>query len=116
MFDYTSTYLRMNQKPWFPIMGEFHYSRYQDEFWEEELRKIQAGGVTIVSTYVIWIHHEEEEGVFFWMLRFAEILAAVQKGWTNGVFKTRSMGAWRSTKWRIPGLADGKREKDSPAE
>lgn len=64
MFDYTSTYLRMNQKPWFPIMGEFHYSRYQDEFWEEELRKIQAGGVTIVSTYVIWIHHEEEEGVF----------------------------------------------------
>ena len=64
MFDYTSTYLRMNQKPWFPIMGEFHYSRYQDEFWEEELRKIQAGGVTIVSTYVIWIHHEEDEGVF----------------------------------------------------
>ena len=49
MFDYTSTYLRMNQKPWFPIMGEFHYSRYQDEFWEEELRKIQAGGVSHIS-------------------------------------------------------------------
>ena len=115
MFDYTSTYLRMNQKPWFPIMGEFHYSRYQDEFWEEELRKIQAGGVKIVSTYVIWIHHEEEEGVFDFsgccdLRKFLQLCKKV------GLMVFLRPGAWRSTKWRIPGLADGKREKDSPAE
>lgn len=31
---------------------------------EESLRKIKAGGVSVVSAYVIWIHHEEEENVF----------------------------------------------------
>ena len=34
------------------------------EWWEESLRKIKAGGVSVVSAYVIWIHHEEEENVF----------------------------------------------------
>ena len=41
-----------------------HYSRYRKEWWEESLRKIKAGGVSVVSAYVIWIHHEEEENVF----------------------------------------------------
>lgn len=45
-------------------MGEMHYSRYRKEWWEESLRKIKAGGVSVVSAYVIWIHHEEEENVF----------------------------------------------------
>lgn len=46
------------------MMGEMHYSRYRETLWEESLRKMKAGGITVVSTYVIWIHHEEEEGVF----------------------------------------------------
>lgn len=53
-----------DEKPWFPVMGEFHYSRYRDDLWEESLRKMKAGGVTVVSTYAFWIHHEEEEGVY----------------------------------------------------
>ncbi len=64
MIDFTSRCLRRDGKPWFPVMGEFHFSRYRPELWEEELRKMRAGGVSIVSTYVIWIHHEEERGVF----------------------------------------------------
>ncbi len=63
-YTYNSQYLMKDGVPWFPIMGEMHYSRYRRELWEESLRKIKAGGVTIVSTYVIWIHHEEEKGVF----------------------------------------------------
>ncbi len=63
-FSYNSRCLELDGKPWFPVMGEMHYSRYRETFWEESLRKIKAGGVTIVSSYVIWIHHEEEEGVF----------------------------------------------------
>lgn len=51
-------------KPWFPVMGEMHYTRYRENLWEESLRKMKAGGVTVVSTYQIWIHHEEEEGIF----------------------------------------------------
>lgn len=63
-FSYNSRYLEKDGKPWFPVMGEFHYSRYRETLWEEELHKIKAGGVNILSCYVIWIHHEEEEGKF----------------------------------------------------
>ncbi|OPJ61946.1 beta-galactosidase [Clostridium oryzae] len=59
-------YLLKNQKPWLPIMGEFHYSRYPEEFWEESILKMKAGGIDIISTYVIWIHHEELQGQFEW--------------------------------------------------
>ena len=63
-YTYNSKYLMKDQKAWFPVMGEMHFTRYSEALWEESLRKMKAGGVTIVSTYLIWIHHEEEEGVF----------------------------------------------------
>lgn len=63
-YTWNKEYLIKDGKPWFPVMGEMHYSRYRDELWEESLRKIKAGGVDIVASYVIWIHHEEEEGSF----------------------------------------------------
>lgn len=63
-YGYNKDCLLKNGAPWFPVMGEMHYSRYKESLWEESLRKMKAGGVSVVSTYVIWIHHEEEEGVF----------------------------------------------------
>src|SRR5271166_6393800 len=51
---------------WTPVMGEFHYSRYPENEWRDELLKMKAGGIDIVSTYVFWIHHEEIEGKFDW--------------------------------------------------
>lgn len=61
---YTPEYLTVDGTPWFPIMGEIHYSRVRSQDWEEELLKMKAGGVDIVSAYTIWIHHEEIEGQF----------------------------------------------------
>jgi beta-galactosidase len=58
--------LLLNGKRWTPTMGEFHYARYPEKEWREELLKMKAGGVDIVSTYVFWIHHEETEGHFDW--------------------------------------------------
>jgi len=55
-----------NGRPWIPVAGEFHYSRYPAGEWRDELLKIKAGGVNIVSTYVFWIHHEEQQGQFDW--------------------------------------------------
>lgn len=60
----TAHHLLRDGKPWFPIMGEFHYSRYPAAEWEIELRKMKALGIQVVATYVFWIHHEEEEGVW----------------------------------------------------
>ncbi len=61
-----SSCLLLNGKPWTPVMGEFHYTRYPENEWREELLKMKAGGIDIVSTYVFWIHHEEIEGQFDW--------------------------------------------------
>ncbi len=53
-------------QPWIPVVGEFHYARYPRNEWRDELLKMKAGGINTVSTYVFWIHHEEEQGKFDW--------------------------------------------------
>src|SRR5256885_7400433 len=60
---FTNYYLTRNGHPHIPVMGEFHFSRFPRRYWEQELRKMQAGGITIVASYVFWIHVEEEEGI-----------------------------------------------------
>ena len=60
----TAHHLIRNGKPWYPVMGEFHYSRYPADEWEIELRKMKTLGVGVVATYIFWIHHEEEKGVW----------------------------------------------------
>src|SRR4051812_31744687 len=37
--------LLLEGKPWTPVMGEFHFSRYPDNEWRGELLKMKAGGV-----------------------------------------------------------------------
>ena len=62
--SYNKNCLLKDGRPWFPFMGEFHFSRYPASCWEQEIRKMKAGGVNIISTYIFWIHHEETEGSF----------------------------------------------------
>lgn len=45
-------------------MGEIHYSRLRKSLWKDRLLKMKAGGMDIVSSYVIWIHHEEIENQY----------------------------------------------------
>ena len=59
-----SRYLLFNGHPWLPVMGEFHFSRYDADEWETELRKIKSCGVSIVASYLFWNHHEAREGEF----------------------------------------------------
>ncbi len=61
-----------------PVMGEIHYSRVPEKDWQREIRKMKAGGITILSTYVFWNHHEAEEGKWDWsgnrnLRRFLEV-------------------------------------------
>ena len=64
--DVNSRNLTLDGKPWLPVAGEFHFSRYPEKYWQEELEKVKAGGLDVVNTYVFWIHHEEVEGQFDW--------------------------------------------------
>jgi hypothetical protein len=63
-YSSNNQYLCKNDKPILPIMGEFHFSRWEESSWKEELQKMKSGGIQIVATYVFWIHHEEKEGEF----------------------------------------------------
>ena len=58
-YSYNQNYLTCDGKPILPVMGEFHFSRYPKEEWEQALLILKRGGVEIVATYVFWIHHEE---------------------------------------------------------
>ncbi|WP_166246405.1 beta-galactosidase [Paenibacillus turpanensis] len=65
-FGFTSFYMTRDHAPVIPVVGEFHFSRFSHLYWEEELLKMKAGGVSIAATYVFWNHHEEDEGRFRW--------------------------------------------------
>ena len=45
-----------------PVTGELHFSRIPRARWEETLRLMVASGLTSVSTYLFWIHHEPVRG------------------------------------------------------
>jgi hypothetical protein len=59
-------YISINDKPVIPTTGEFHFSRYAHEYWDESIEKMKAAGITVIPTYVFWNVHEEEEGKFVW--------------------------------------------------
>ena len=64
--DADSRSLTLDGKPWTPVSGEFHFSRYPRTEWRDELLKMKAGGLDIVATYVFWIYHEERPGEWDW--------------------------------------------------
>jgi beta-galactosidase len=61
VYEVNSKFLIKNGKPILPVMGEFHFSRWSPDEWEEAILKMKAGGIQIVATYVFWIHHEEKK-------------------------------------------------------
>jgi beta-galactosidase len=98
-------YLTFDGQPWFPVMGEFHFARYPESDWEEEILKMKAGGVNIVSTYVFWIYHEEVEGQFDWsgrrdLRRFFAVCAK------HGMYVWLRVGPWAHGEVRNGGLPD----------
>lgn len=65
-FDANSFYFIKNEKPWYPVMGEFHFVRFPKSEWETSILKMKAAGIDIIATYVFWIYHEEQEGKWNW--------------------------------------------------
>ncbi|MEV0895476.1 beta-galactosidase [Actinoplanes sp. NPDC049802] len=53
----TNRYLIRDGVPVIPVSGELHYSRVPRGRWAERLRQMKAGGVTVVASYVFWLHH-----------------------------------------------------------
>ena len=62
--SFTNGCMLMNGAPFLGISGECHYARVHERQWEDTILKMKMGGINTVATYVFWIHHEEQEGVF----------------------------------------------------
>ncbi|MDQ6420499.1 beta-galactosidase [Paenibacillus sp. LHD-117] len=62
LLSVNSRYFTRNGRPWVPIMGEIHYTRVPQNEWRDALLKMRAGGITVVASYSIWLHHEEHPG------------------------------------------------------
>jgi beta-galactosidase len=97
--------LRLDGRPWTPVMGEFHYSRYPETEWREELLKMKAGGIDIVATYVFWIHHEEVEGQFDWSGR-RNLRGFIETAGDVGLKAVVRCGPWCHGEVRNGGLPD----------
>lgn len=107
----TSRYFTRNGKPWIGVMGEFHFSRYSRENWHRELAKMKAGGITIVSTYLFWIYHEEiEEKMDFGGDN--DIRAFIEECKDVGLDVVIRIGPWAHGECRNGGFPDWLLKKD----
>ena len=111
VLSYNAGHLTVDGRPWFPVMGEIHYSRLRPQCWEQSLCKMKAGGVDIVSTYTIWIHHEEEEGngSFAGYLVLRAFLETVRR---CGRYCILRIGPWIHGEVRNGGFPDWMVEKE----
>ena len=105
VISFTNYYMEMNGKPFFGISGEFHFSRCEEVYWEDEIIKMKMNGINIISTYVLWIHHEEEKGVFLFTGRrnarhFMELCKK------HGMFAIIRIGPFAHGEVRNGGLPD----------
>lgn len=64
--DVNNFYISRDGKPTVAVCGEFHYSRYPEDQWEQEIIKMRAGGINVLPTYVFWSLHEPNEGEWVW--------------------------------------------------
>lgn len=101
----TTRYLTLDGKPWIPVMGEMHFSRVPEAEWDDELLKMKTAGVNVVSTYIIWNHHEEIQGQWDWkgqrdLRHFAELCAR------HGLLFYPRIGPWAHAEVRNGGFPD----------
>ena len=98
-------YIERNGKPYFPVMGEFHYCRYPNQYWDEEIKKMKAGGINVIASYVFWILHERKEGVFNWEgdLNLRKFVELCQKNHVEVIIR---IGPFAHGEMRNGGLPD----------
>ncbi len=111
--EVTSQYLERGGKPWIAVMGEYHFSRASADDWYRELCKMKAGGVSVVSTYLFWIYHEEIENRFDFTgdLNIRGFVEAARRA---GLDVFLRIGPWAHGECRNGGFPDWLIEKHIP--
>ncbi len=94
-----------NDKPFFPVMGEYQYSRTFASSWGEDMKKMRALGINAISTYSFWIHHEEIEGEFDFKGN-KDIRRFLETAKQNGLLVCLRIGPWVHAESRNGGFPD----------
>ncbi|MFF0373341.1 beta-galactosidase [Actinoplanes missouriensis] len=101
----TNRYLELGGVPVIPVSGELHYSRVPRERWAERLRQMRAGGVTVVASYLFWLHHSPRRGE----ARFdgnLDVAAFVDLAVETGLDVVLRIGPWCHGESRNGGFPD----------
>ena len=101
----TNLYFTRGGKPFIGVMGEYHFSRDSRGNWKKELAKMKASGITIVSTYIFWIYHEETEGVYDFS-GDNDVRAFIEDARETGLDVVIRVGPWAHGECRNGGLPD----------
>ena len=109
--EVNSRYLERGGRAWIPIVGEFHFCRYDHRLWSQELAKMKAGGITVVSTYLFWIYHEEEENQFCFEGDY-DIRKFILLAKQTGLDVIIRIGGWVHGECRNGGFPDWLLQKD----
>jgi len=105
MFHYDAQCMYKNNRPWFPFMGEIHYSRVPAAEWRDSLLRMKMGGVDVVASYCFWIHHEEVRGEWEFsgcrdLRKFVETVKEC------GLYMVLRIGPWSHGEARNGGFPD----------
>ncbi len=97
--------LRLNGAPILPICGELHPGRVPAASWRSDLLRMKAGGLTVVNSYVFWLHVEEVQGHADWsgsnnLTHFLQLAQEV------GLLVALRIGPWCHGEARNGGLPD----------
>lgn len=113
IFDVNNKYMTLDGKPFYLLMAEMHFSRYDRRDWEREILKMKACGINTVATYLFWIHHEEKEGVFDFS-GDRDIRTFVSLCQKHGLYVWLRPGPWCHGEARHGGFPDWLMEKNIP--
>ncbi len=103
--ELNSLYFIKNGKSWYPVMGEFHFSRFPKSQWEDSILKMKAAGIDVIATYVFWIYHEEEEGKWNWEAD-NDLKTFISLCKKHGIFVFPRIGPWCHGEVRNGGFPD----------
>ncbi|MEV6300221.1 galactose-1-phosphate uridylyltransferase [Actinoplanes sp. NPDC051861] len=101
----TNRFLIRDGRPVVPVSGEMHYSRVPRHRWAERLRQMKAGGVTVVASYIFWLHHSPRRGE----VRFdgnLDVAAFVDLAVETGLDVVLRIGPWCHGESRNGGFPD----------
>ncbi|WP_157005354.1 beta-galactosidase [Microbacterium trichothecenolyticum] len=101
----TTRALLRDGRPWLPVSGELHYTRVPRERWTERLRLMRSGGISVVSTYVFWLHHEPVRGETRFDGRY-DVAAFVDAVRAEGLEIILRIGPWAHGEMRNGGFPD----------